>query len=363
MHPRLSLWEGNRMGSKKKIFVGGVQIGGGAPVVIQSMCNTKTWDVDATVRQILSMEEAGCQIVRLAVPDMAAAQAISAIKKQVHIPLVADIHFDYRLALEAIKGGIDKIRINPGNIGDAEKVRIVADACKANGIPIRVGVNSGSIDKDLREQFGVTPEALCRSALRNLEALDACNFTDFCVSLKMSNVFSTIQAYRLMAERCDCPLHLGVTEAGNEHFGTLRSAAAFGALLCDGIGDTLRVSLTADPVKEVGAALDILKALDLHTQGARIVSCPTCGRTQIDLIGLADQVEKRLKKLKTRMTVAVMGCIVNGPGEAREADIGIAGGIGEGVIIKKGEVICKVPEEELLPRLIAEIEAMTGETL
>ncbi len=351
------------MGSKQKITVGGVQIGGGAPLVIQSMCNTRTQDVTATVKQILALEQAGCEVVRLAIPDMEAAQAVSAIKKQVHVPLVADIHFDYRLALEALRGGIDKIRINPGNIGDKSKVKAVADACRAAGVPIRVGVNSGSVDADLRLKYGVTPETLCQAALRNLEQLEDCGFYDSCVSLKMSNVFGTIRAYRLMAEKCDYPLHLGVTEAGNEHFGTLRSAAAFGALLCDGIGDTLRVSLTADPVREVRAAKDILKALDLHTAGARIISCPTCGRTQIDLIGLAEQVEQALSGMKSRLTVAVMGCVVNGPGEAREADIGICGGRGEGLIIRKGKVLYKVPEDQLLPRLIGEIEAMTGEKL
>ena len=351
------------MGSKQKITVGGVQIGGGAPLVIQSMCNTRTQDVTATVKQILALEQAGCEVVRLAIPDMEAAQAVFAIKKQVHVPLVADIHFDYRLALEALRGGIDKIRINPGNIGDKSKVKAVADACRTAGVPIRVGVNSGSVDADLRLKYGVTPETLCQAALRNLEQLEDCGFFDSCVSLKMSNVFGTIRAYRLIAEKCDYPLHLGVTEAGNEHFGTLRSAAAFGALLCDGIGDTLRVSLTADPVREVRAAKDILKALDLHTAGARIISCPTCGRTQIDLIGLAEQVEQALSGLKSRLTVAVMGCVVNGPGEAREADIGICGGRGEGLIIRKGEILYKVPEEQLLPRLIGEIEAMTGEKL
>ena len=351
------------MASKKQILVGGVPMGGGAPMVIQSMCNTKTHDVEGTVKQILALEQAGCQMVRLAIPDLAAAEAIPAIKRQVHIPLVADIHFDYKLALAALKGGIDKIRINPGNIGDRQKVKIVADACKVAGVPIRVGVNSGSVDADLREKYGVTPETLCQAALRNLEQLEDCGFYDTCVSLKMSNVFGTIQAYRLMAQKCDYPLHLGVTEAGNAHFGTLRSAAAFGGLLVDGIGDTLRVSLTADPVREIYAAKDILKALDLHSCGARIVSCPTCGRTQIDLIGLADRVEKALANLQTRMTVAVMGCVVNGPGEAREADIGVCGGKGEGLIIRKGEILYKVPETELLPKLIAEIEAMTGEKL
>lgn len=351
------------MASNKQILVGGVPMGGGAPLVLQSMCNTKTQDVEGTVRQILTLEQAGCQVVRLAIPDMDAARAIPAIRRQVHIPLVADIHFDHRLALAALEGGIDKIRINPGNIGDRQKVKQVADACKAAGVPIRVGVNSGSVDADLREQYGVTPETLCQAALRNIEQLEDCGFFDICVSLKMSNVFGTIRAYRLMAQKCDYPLHLGVTEAGNEHFGTLRSAAAFGALLADGIGDTLRVSLTAAPVREIYAARDILKALDLHEGGARIVSCPTCGRTQIDLIGLAEQVEKALAPLKARLTVAVMGCVVNGPGEAREADIGICGGRGEGLIIRKGEVLYKVQESELLPRLISEVEAMTGETL
>ena len=351
------------MRKSKAIRVGGLALGGGAPILIQSMCNTPTQDVSATVAQIRALEEAGCQIVRLAVPDREAARAIRSIKDQVNVPLVADIHFDHRLALEAVEAGADKIRINPGNIGDRDKIRAVADACRGAGIPIRVGVNSGSIDADLRERYGVTPEALCRSALRNIAALEDCGFTDICVSLKMSDVFSTIRAYRRMAEECTYPLHLGVTEAGGEYMGTLRSAAAFGALLCDGIGDTLRVSLTADPVKEVRAARDILRALDLHTQGARIVSCPTCGRTQIDLIPLAEEVERRLAPLKARLTVAVMGCVVNGPGEAREADIGIAGGRGEGVIIRKGEILCKVPEDQLLPRLLAEIEEMTGETL
>lgn len=347
----------------KQIKVGNVLVGGGAPVSIQSMCSTKTDDIEATVEQILRLEEAGCEIIRVAVPDMAAARAVGAIKSRIHIPLVTDIHFDYQLALECAWQGADKIRINPGNIGDRQKVKQVADACKAAGVPIRVGVNSGSVDADLREQYGVTPETLCQAALRNIEQLEDCGFFDICVSLKMSNVFGTIRAYRLMAQKCYYPLHLGVTEAGNEHFGTLRSAAAFGALLADGIGDTLRVSLTADPVREVYAARDILKALDLHEGGARIVSCPTCGRTQIDLIGLAEQVEKALAPLKARLTVAVMGCVVNGPGEAREADIGICGGRGEGLIIRKGEVLYKVQESELLPRLISEVEAMTGETL
>ncbi len=351
------------MASKRQIQVGNLTIGGGAPLVIQSMCNTKTQDTDATVAQIRELERAGCQLARVAVPDLEAAQAIRTIRRQVTIPLCADIHFDYRLALEAVKNGVEKVRINPGNIGEKAKVKQVADACKAAGVPIRVGVNGGSVDKDLRERYGVTPEALVISAQRNLEQLEDCGFFDSCVSLKLSNVFGTIQAYRLMAQRCEYPLHIGVTEAGGQKMGTLRSAAAFGALLCDGIGDTLRVSLTAPPIEEVFAAKDILKALDLHQQGARIVSCPTCGRTQVDLIALAEQVERRLQALQSRITVAVMGCVVNGPGEGREADVGICGGKGEGLIMRKGQMVDKVPEDQLVGRLMEEIAEMTGERI
>lgn len=345
----------------KELKIGSVTIGGGNSVAIQSMLNTDTRDVKASLRQIHDLEMAGCEIARLAVPDMEAAHALAEIKKGTSMPLVADIHFDYRLALAACEAGVDKIRINPGNIGEKWKIREVAEACKARGIPIRIGVNSGSVDKDLRLEYGVTPYTLYRSAVRNIEALTEFGFEDICVSLKASNVFSTIEAYRLLAGECDYPLHLGVTEAGSQYMGTIKSAAAFGALLFDGIGDTLRVSLTDDPVKEIYAAKDILKALDLHKDGVTIVSCPTCGRTCVDLIPIAKDVEQRLKNVKARITVAVMGCAVNGPGEAREADVGIACGKGEGLIIRKGEILRKVPEDKLADELIKEIEELTGE--
>ena len=349
--------------STRQIMVGGVPIGGGAPIVIQSMCNTDTRDVQSSIEQINTLAQAGCQVVRLAVPDWEAAQAIGAIVRRSPIPVVADIHFDYRLALECCRQGVHKIRINPGNIGGPDRVRAVADACRERGIPIRVGVNGGSIDRDIRENLGVTPEALCQSAQRNIRMLEDCGFTDICVSLKASSVFKTIEAYRLMSRRCDYPLHLGVTEAGTTYMGTLKSAAAFGALLMDGIGNTLRVSLTADPVHEIEAARDILKALDLHTGGVTVVSCPTCGRTQVDLIPLAERVERWLSGVRTRLTVAVMGCAVNGPGEAREADLGIAGGRGEGLLFRKGEIIRKVPEAELFDALMEEVRRMTGEEI
>lgn len=347
----------------RQIFVGGVAIGGGAPIVVQSMCNTDTRDVKNSINQIKALEQAGCQVVRLAIPDMEAARAIGEVVRYSNLPVVADIHFDYRLALECCRQGVHKIRINPGNIGGPDRIKAVADACRERGIPIRVGVNGGSIDRDLRETLGVTPEALCQSAQRNIRMLEDCGFEDICVSLKASSVFKTIEAYRLMSQRCSYPLHLGVTEAGTAHMGTLKSAAAFGALLMDGIGDTLRVSLTADPVREVIAARDILKALDLHTGGVTVVSCPTCGRTQVDLIPLAERVEERLSGVRSRLTVAVMGCAVNGPGEAREADLGIAGGRGEGLLFRKGEIIRKVPEAELFDALIDEVRLMTGEEI
>lgn len=347
----------------KELRIGNVVIGGGRPVAIQSMCNTDTRDVEATAAQLAALKEAGCEIARLAVPDFDAAAALPEIKKRTDLPLVADIHFDYRLAIESCRAGMDKIRINPGNIGEKWKIKEVADACKAQGVPIRIGVNSGSVDKDLREQYGVTPFTLYKSAVRNIEALTDCGFEDICVSLKASNVFSTIEAYRMLAGECDYPLHLGVTEAGSKYMGTIKSAAAFGALLYDGIGDTLRVSLTDDPVNEIYAAKDILKALGMNAEGVTIVSCPTCGRTRVDLIPIAADIEKRLSKVKTRLTVAVMGCAVNGPGEAREADVGIACGKGEGLIIRKGEILRKVPEDRLADELIAEIEQMTGEKI
>ncbi len=347
----------------KELKIGNVTIGGGRPVAIQSMCNTDTRDVEKTAAQLAALKEAGCEIARLAVPDFDAAAALPEIKKRTSLPLVADIHFDYRLAIEACRAGMDKIRINPGNIGEKWKIKEVADACKAQGVPIRIGVNSGSVDKDLREQYGVTPFTLYKSAVRNIEALTEFGFEDICVSLKASNVFATIEAYRMLAKECDYPLHLGVTEAGSKYMGTIKSAAAFGALLYDGIGDTLRVSLTDDPVNEIYAAKDILKALGMNAEGVTIVSCPTCGRTRVDLIPIAADIEKRLAKVKTRLTVAVMGCAVNGPGEAREADVGIACGKGEGLIIRKGEILRKVPEDRLADELIAEIEQMTGEKI
>lgn len=343
----------------KQISVGGVLVGGGAPVTIQSMCNTRTHDVDATVEQIRRLEAAGCEIVRVAVPDMAAAHAIGAIKERISIPLVADIHFDYRLALEAAAAGVDKIRINPGNIGEPERVRAVANACKGKNIPIRIGVNGGSLEKPLLAKYGgVTPEALVESAFGHIELLNRYDFDDICVSLKSSSVPLTMAAYRLMAQRSDYPLHLGVTEAGTVEMGTLKSAIGIGGLLAIGVGDTMRVSLSADPVEEIYAAKKILKAAGLRKDGPEMISCPTCGRTSIDLIGLANQVEQRLKNVDKPITVAVMGCVVNGPGEASAADVGLAGGRGEGVLFHKGKIVKKVPEEHLVDELFALIETL-----
>ena len=337
----------------KKIMVGAVPVGGGAPVSIQSMCSTKTDDVSATVDQILRLEEAGCEIVRVAVPDMAAARAIDSIKSRIHIPLVADIHFDYRLALAAAEQGVDKIRINPGNIGSPRRVEAVAKTCKERRIPIRVGVNGGSLEKELLDKYGgPTPEAMVESALGHIRLLELYGFENICVSLKASSVPATMGAYRLMAERYDYPLHLGVTEAGTRDIGELKAAAGIGGLLGLGIGDTLRVSLTADPVEEVYAARRILKAVGLRREGPELIACPTCGRTQIDLIPMAERVEELLKAVDKPITVAVMGCVVNGPGEARHADVGIAGGKGEGVLFKHGEIVARVPEEELVPGLM-----------
>ena len=341
----------------KQIMVGGVPVGGGAPVTIQSMCNTRTDDVAATVKQIRDLEAAGCQIVRVAVPDMAAAHAIGAIKEQINIPLVADIHFDYKLALEAAAAGVDKIRINPGNIGAPERVKAVADACRAKQIPIRIGVNGGSLEKPILAKYGgVTPEALVESAFGHIDLLHQFDFDDICVSLKSSSVPLTMAAYRLMAEKSDYPLHLGVTEAGTTEMGTLKSAIGIGGLLALGVGDTMRVSLSADPVEEIYAAKKILKAAGLRKDGPELVSCPTCGRTSIDLIGLANQVEQRLKTVDKPITVAVMGCVVNGPGEASAADVGLAGGKGEGVLFRKGKIVKKVPENQLVDELFALIE-------
>lgn len=343
----------------RQIMVGSVPVGGGAPVTIQSMCNTRTDDVHATVEQIRRLEAVGCEIVRVAVPDLAAAHAIGAVREQIDIPLVADIHFDYRLALEAAAAGVDKIRINPGNIGAPERVRAVANACKAKNIPIRIGVNAGSLEKSILAKYGrVTAEAMVESAFGHIELLQRFDFDDICVSLKSSSVPLTMAAYRLMAERSDYPLHLGVTEAGTVEMGTLKSAVGIGGLLAIGVGDTMRVSLSADPVEEVYAARKILKAAGVRREGPEMISCPTCGRTSIDLIGLANQVEERLKAVDKSITVAVMGCVVNGPGEASAADVGLAGGKGEGVLFRKGEIVKKVPEDQLVDELFALIETI-----
>ena len=340
----------NKRESTKQISVGGVRIGGGAPVSVQTMCSTKTWDVEATVAQIRAMQAAGADIVRIAIPDMEAAKAVSAIKEQTSVPLVADIHFDYRLALEAAARGIDKIRINPGNIGAPENVKAVAEACRQRHIPIRIGVNAGSLEKRLLEKYGhPCAEAMVESARGHVELLNRYDFDDICLSLKTSSVPLTVESYRLAAEVFDYPLHLGVTETGTEWNGTIQSAV--------GIGNTIRVSLTADPVREVSAGIAIVKAAGLRPGGVKFVSCPTCGRTEIDLISLASEVEARVKDMKRDITVAVMGCVVNGPGEAREADYGIAGGKGKGLLFKKGEVLGTYPYDELCERLIELIES------
>lgn len=343
----------------RQIRVGGVAIGGGAPVSIQSMTNTPTHDVEATLKQIRELATAGCEIVRVAVPDERAARAIGALKEGSPVPLVADIHFDYRLALIAAEQGIDKIRINPGNIGGSDRVEAVAKACKERGIPIRIGVNGGSLEKDLLAKYGgPTPEAMVESALGHIKLLEQFDFEDICVSLKTSSVPTTMQAYQLMAQRYDYPLHLGVTEAGTPTMGILKSAAGIGGLLALGIGDTLRLTLTADPVEEVKAARQLLKAIGLRREGPDLIACPTCGRTQIDLIPMAEQVEKLLETVDKPITVAVMGCIVNGPGEARHADVGLAGGNGEGVLFKHGEIVAKVPEDRLIPELMKLIDTL-----
>lgn len=337
----------------KQIMVGALPVGGGAPVSVQTMCNTKTWDVEATVAQIRAMEAAGAEIVRLAIPDEKSARAIDAIKAQVSVPLVADIHFDYKLALIAAERGIDKIRINPGNIGAPENVKAVAEACKQRNIPIRIGVNAGSLEKPLLEKYGhPCAEALVESAAGHVALLNRYDFDDICLSLKCSQVPLTVEAYRLAAERFPYPLHLGVTETGTAWNGTIQSAVGIGTLLNEGIGDTLRVSLTADPVQEVKTGIAILKAAGLRRGGVKFVSCPTCGRTEIDLIGLAEEVERRLQGVERDITVAVMGCVVNGPGEAREADYGVAGGKGKGLLFKKGQVLGTYPYEELCDRLM-----------
>ena len=343
----------------KQILVGNVPIGGGAPVSIQSMLNTKTTDIDGSLRQIEQLKNAGCQIVRLAVPDQAAASAFAEIAKASPLPLVADIHFDYRLALAAAEGGAKKIRINPGNIGGEDRVRAVAEVCKDKRIPIRIGVNGGSLEKELLSKYGhPTPEALVESALGHIALLERWDFTDICVSLKSSSVPTTMKAYQLMSRRTNYPLHLGVTETGTQYMGTIKSAMGIGGLLCLGIGDTLRVSLTADPVEEVRTAKAILKAAGLRSEGVELISCPTCGRTNIDLFGLVRDVEQALETCQKDITVAVMGCVVNGPGEAREADVGIAGGIDAGVLFQKGKLVKKVPYDQLVPSLLELIDAL-----
>ncbi|MDY4661135.1 flavodoxin-dependent (E)-4-hydroxy-3-methylbut-2-enyl-diphosphate synthase [Pseudoflavonifractor capillosus] len=343
----------------KQIMVGGVPVGGGAPVTIQSMCNTRTDDVTATVEQILRLEAAGCEIIRVAVPDMAAARAVGAIREKIHIPLVVDIHFDYKLALECVAAGCDAVRINPGNIGGEDRVKAVANACKAKGLPIRIGVNGGSLEKLLLAKYGgVTAEALVESAFGHIALLNRYDFDDICVSLKSSSVPITMAAYRLMSEKSNYPLHLGVTETGTPRMGVLKSAVGIDGLLAMGIGDTIRVSLSADPIEEVYAARDILKVSGVRKEGPELISCPTCGRTRIDLIGLAQQVEERLQTVTKPITVAVMGCVVNGPGEASAADVGIAGGDGVGLLFRRGEIVKKVPQEQLVDELFKMIDEL-----
>ena len=344
------------MSSRIKVRAGNVEIGGGAPISVQSMLNVPSTDIEGSVAQAAALEKAGCQIIRIAIPNREALALIKPIKKAVSVPIVADIHFDYKLALGAASEGIDKVRINPGNIGSDDRVHEVVKACRANNIPIRIGVNSGSLEKHILEKYGSpTAQALCESALYHASLLEKFDFYDTVLSMKSSTVPTMIEAYELASQRCDYPLHLGVTEAGTERMGLIKSAAGLGSLLLRGIGDTVRVSLTDDPVKEVYAARDILKAIDIDKSGVKFISCPTCGRTRIDLIGIANEVQDKLRGCEKNITVAVMGCIVNGPGEAREADIGIAGGDGVGLIFKKGEIVRKVKEDELVSALLEEV--------
>ena len=343
----------------KVVQIGKRQIGGGNPILIQSMCNTKTEDVKATVEQILALEHAGCDIIRVAVPTMEAAAALTEIKRQIHIPLVADIHFDYRLAIAAIECGADKIRINPGNIGSRERIQAVVDKAKEYGVPIRVGVNSGSLEKPLVEKYGgVTAEGLVESALDKVALIEQMGYDNLVISIKSSDVMMCVKAHELIAKKTHYPLHVGITEAGTVIAGNIKSAVGLGLILSQGIGDTIRVSLTGSPLEEIKSAKLILKTLGLRRGGVEVVSCPTCGRTQIDLIGLANQVETLVQGYPLDIKVAVMGCVVNGPGEAKEADLGVAGGIGEGLLIRKGEIVKKLPESELLPALKAELDRM-----
>ncbi len=345
----------------RQVSVGKVKVGGNSPISVQSMCDTKTHDAKATISQIHSLEEVGCEIIRVAVPDMEAAKALKEIKENINIPLVADIHFDYRLALESAKY-VDKIRINPGNIGDKEKTKMVVNDCKERGLPIRIGVNSGSVEQDLLEKYGhPTPEAMVESAMKHVKILEDLDFQDTMISVKASNVPGTIDAYTILSERVDYPLHVGVTEAGTEFQGAIKSSVGIGYLLANGIGDTIRVSLTGDVAKEVEAGYGILKSLNLRTRGVNITSCPTCGRTQINLVALAKKVEELTKGIKEPVHIAVMGCIVNGIGEGKEADIGIAGGKNQGVIFKKGEIIRKCEESELLDAFMEELDRLLEE--
>ena len=347
------------MRNTRSFFIGPLPIGGGAPVTVQSMTNTDTRDAAATLSQVRALAQAGCDIVRLSVYDEQCLEALPAIIEGAPVPLVADIHFDYRLALECVRQGIDKIRINPGNIGSQEKVRAVADACRSEGIPIRIGVNGGSLERELLQKYGgVTPEALVESAMGHVRLLNDCNFDDICISVKCSRVPVNMAAYQLLHRQTDYPLHLGVTEAGTPRMGVLKSAIGIGGLLCQGIGDTIRVSLTADPVEEVCAAKDILSAAGLRQTGPNLISCPTCGRTKYDMIPIAREVERRLAGCTKPITVAVMGCVVNGPGEARAADVGIAGGDGEGLVFRKGEILYKVPQDKLVDALMDEIDRL-----
>ncbi|SKA76466.1 4-hydroxy-3-methylbut-2-en-1-yl diphosphate synthase [Clostridium sp. USBA 49] len=343
----------------RKIKVGNIFIGGNSPIAVQSMTNTDTKDIKSTVSQILKLEKLGCDIIRCAVPDIESAQALKTICSQIHIPLVADIHFDYRLALLSIENGVSALRINPGNIGNQDRIEAVANACKNKGIPIRIGVNSGSLEKDILKKYGkVCPEALVESALRHVNILESLNFYDIVISIKSSNVMQMIESYRIISQKIDYPLHLGVTESGTLWRGTIKSSIGIGTLLCEGIGDTIRVSLTGDPAEEIKVGKEILKSIGYLKEGIEFISCPTCGRTQIDLIKIAKEVEEKLSNKNINLKIAIMGCAVNGPGEAKEADIGIAGGNGEGLIFSKGKIIKKVKEENLVEELIKEVENM-----
>lgn len=345
--------------SSKTINIGKIKIGGNNPIAVQSMVNVPSYDVEKSILQAMELKKAGCEILRIAIPNMEAVKLIEKIKSSIDIPLVADIHFNYKLALEAISAGVDKIRINPGNIGDENKIKEIANACSLNKIPIRVGVNSGSIEKHILEKHGApSAEAMAESALYNVFLLEKYNFNDIIISIKASDIYRTVEANRIVASRCDYPLHLGVTESGTEKSGIIKSSIGIGSLLLDGIGDTIRVSLTASPVKEIEAGFEILKSLELRKSGIRFTSCPTCGRTRINLIKIAEEVENRLKDYPTDLKVAIMGCVVNGPGEAKDADIGITGADGMGIIFKKGEIIKKVPEENLVEELVKEIKSM-----